>query len=125
VGAGGSQDAPYTLQAKVPAGTYHLEVDAVITLSIDVTFDLIWRHADGSPDTVLAEWSQHFDPRGGGNFDAQPFEYDEDTAAIDTIKGDQLVFRYTGTAGATAEAYIPNGDGHFSNGRIPNITLPR
>jgi hypothetical protein len=123
VGSGGSQEAPYTLKAKVPAGTYHLEVDAVITLAVDVQFDLIWRR--GSTDTVLATWNQHFDPLGGGNFDAQPFEYDEDCVAIDTLKGDQLVFRYTGTGGATAEAYIPNGDGAFSHGRIPNITLPK
>ena len=125
MGAGGSQEAPYTLKAKVPAGTYHLEVDAVITASIDVQFDLIWRHGDGSTDTNLAEWNEHFDPNGGGNFDAQPHEYDEDCAAITTVKGDQLVFKYTGTGGATNEAYIPNGDGHFSNGRIPNITLPK
>jgi len=123
VGAGGSQEAPYTLKAKVPAGTYHLVMDAVITLSIDVQFDLIWRRGD--TDTVLATWNQHFDPNGGGNFDAQPWEYDEDCAAIDTLKGDQLVFRYTGTGGATNEAYIPNGDGPFSHGRIPNITLPK
>jgi hypothetical protein len=125
VGAGGSQEAPFTLKAVVPAGTYHLEVDAVITASIDVQFDLLWRHADGSSDSVLAEWSQHFDALGGGNFMAQPFEYDETCDAITTVKGDQLVFKYTGTAGATNEAYIPNGDGHFSNGRIPNITLPK
>ena len=123
MGAGGSQEAPYTLKAKVPAGTYHLELDAVITLSIDVQFDLIWRR--GATDTVLATWSQHFDPRGGGNFDAQPFEYDEDCAAIDTLKGDQLVFRYTGTGGSQNEAYIPNGDGAVTHGRIPNITLPK
>jgi len=125
VGAGGSQEAPFTLKAPVAAGTYHLVVDAVITASIDVQFDLFWRHADGSPDTVLAEWNEHFDALGGGNFMAQPFEYDEDCAAIDTVKGDQLVFKYAGIGGATNEAYIPNGDGHFSNGRIPNITLPK
>ncbi len=125
MGAGGSQEAPYTLQAAVPAGTYHLEVDAVITLSVDVQFDLLWRHTDGSADTVLAEWNQHFDPLGGGNFDAQPFEYDENCAAIDPwVKGDQLVFKYAGTGGSTAEAYIPNGDGPNTHGRIPNITLP-
>ena len=108
----------------MPAGNYHLVVDAVITLAIDVQFDLLWRHADGSSDTVLAEWSQHFDPLGGGNFMAQPFEYDEDCPAINTLKGDQLIFKYTGIAGATNEAYIPNGDGALVNGRSVNLTLP-
>ncbi len=99
-------------------------LDAVITHSIDVTFDLIWR--SGGTDTMLATWMAHYDPLGGGNYDAQPFEYDEDAPAIDWVKGDQLVFRYTGAnATTTAECYIPNGDGVNSNGRIPNITLPK
>jgi len=44
--------------------------------------------------------------------------------AIDAQTGDQLVFRYTGSNTTGVEAYIPNGDGPNSNGRIPNITLP-
>jgi hypothetical protein len=123
VGAGGSQDAPYTLKAKVPAGNYHLVLDAVITLPVDVTFELIWRR--GADDTVLATWTDHYAPLGGGNYMAQPFEYDETAQAIDTLKGDQLVFRYTASASSAADSYIPNGDGVNSNGRIPNITLPK
>ncbi len=123
MGAGGSQEAAYTLKAKVPAGTYHLVLDAVITHSVDVTFDLVWR--SGATDTVLAEWTAHYDPIGGGNYDAQPLEYDEPAPAIDWIKGDQLVFRYTADAASPLDAYIPNGDGVNSNGRIPNITLPK
>ena len=72
MGAGRSQEAPYTLKAGVPAGTYHLVLDAVVIVGVDVTFDLIWRR--GSPDMPLATWTEHFEPRGGGNFDAQPFE---------------------------------------------------
>jgi hypothetical protein len=122
VGSGGSQEAAYSLKASVPAGTYHFILDAVITASVDVTFDWIWR--SGATDTVLAEWTAHYDPAGGANFDAQPFEYDEDCAAIDFVAGDQIVFRYTGANTASQEAYIPNGDGATSNGRIPNMTLP-
>jgi len=106
----------------VPEGTYHLVLDAVITGSIDVTFDLIWRR--GATDMELATWSAHYDPLGGGDFDAQPFEYDEDAMAIDWQKGDQLVFRYTGANATVNEAYIPNGDEGNSHGRDPNITLP-
>lgn len=123
MGAGGSQEAPFTLKASVPAGTYHLVLDAVIIQSVDVTFDLIWRR--GSNDTTLATWQEHYDPLGGGNFDAQPFEYDEPGQAIDWKSGDQLVFRYTGANATQSEAYIPNGDGALSKGRIPNITLPK
>ena len=124
MGAGGSQEAPYTLQAGVAAGTYHLVLDAVIVASVDVTFDLVWRRHSGN-DITLATWTDHYDPLGGGNFDAQPFEYDEPAPAIDQRDGDQLVFRYTGANTTSAEAYIPNGDGVNSNGRIPNITLPK
>ena len=123
MGAGGSQEAPYTLKAKVPAGTYHLVLDAVIITSCDVTFDLIWRR--GGTDMELATWTAHYDPRGGGNFDAQALEYDEDAPAIDFVNGDQLVFRYSANAASQLDAYVPNGDGVNSHGRIPNITLPQ
>ena len=107
----------------MPAGTYHLVLDAVITTPVDVTFDLIWRSAAG--DTELANWAEHYDPLPNGVYTAQPFEYDESCAAIDFESGDQFVFRYTGANGASMESYIPDGDGPFANGRIPNITLPQ
>lgn len=122
MGPGGSQEAAFTLKATEPAGTYHLVLDAVIVKSVDVTFDLIWR--SGTTDTPLATWTAHYDPLPGGNFDAQPFEYDEDCAAIATKTGDQLVFRYTGANTTSQEAYIPDGDGAHANGRIPYIVLP-
>jgi hypothetical protein len=123
VGAGGSQEAPFSLIASIPAGAYHLVLDAVIIAPVDVTFDLIWRR--GSTDTTLATWTDHYAPLGGGNFDAQPFEYDEQAPAVDFQHGDKLVFRYTGANTTSSEAYIPNGDGVNSHGRIPNITLPK
>jgi hypothetical protein len=103
----------------VKAGTYHFVLDAIVTQPVDCTFALIARKAGN--DTVLATWGGHFDPVPG-SFDAQPFEYDEPAAAIDS--GSQLVFRYTGTGATAAEAWIPNGDGKNAHGRIPNITLP-
>ena len=97
-------------------------LDAVIVKPVDVTFDLLWRR--GTTDTPLTSWTVHYDPLPSGNYDAQPFDYDMGCAAIDWQKGDQLVFRYTGANTTSQEAYIPNGDGVHSNGRIPAITLP-
>lgn len=122
MGTGGSQEAEYALKAGIPAGSYHCVLDAVVISSVDVQFDLVWRR--GATDMPLASWSEHYEPLGGGNFDAQPFEYDEVAPAIDFKAGDKLVFRYTGMNGATAQSYIPNGDGVNSKGRIPNFTLP-
>ena len=123
MGTGGSQEASYALKAGIPAGTYHFVLDAVVISSVDVQFDLVWRR--GATDMPLVTWNEHYEAIGGGNFDAQPFEYDEQAPAIDFKDGDQLVFRYTGTNAATPQSYIPNGDGVNSKGRIPNITLPK
>jgi hypothetical protein len=123
VGTGGSQEAPFSLLAGIPAGTYHFVLDAVVISSVDVQFDLVLRR--GGADTTLVTWMEHYNAIGGGDFDAQPFEYDETAPAVDFQAGDQLVFRYTGSNGAASETYIPNGDGVNSKGRIPNITLPK
>ena len=122
MGPGGSQEATFALKAIQPAGTWHFVLDAVIVKPVDVQFDLAWRR--NGVDTSLASWMVHYDPQPSGNFDAQPFEYDKDCAEIPTMKGDQLVFRYTGMNTTSMEAYIPNGDGANANGRIPYIQLP-
>lgn len=124
MGTGGSQEAEYGLAAGISAGTYHFELDAVIIQAVDVQFDLIWRR--GTTDTMLVTFGEHYEPLGGGSFDAQPLEYDEPTTvAVDFKSGDKLVFRYTGTNASVAQAYIPNGDGSLSKGRIPSITLAK
>jgi len=122
VGPGGSQEAPFTLRGPVHAGNYHVICDAVIIGPVDVTFSLIWRR--GQTDTPLAQWVQHWEPLPGGSFEAQPYEVDEAAPAIDWQSGDQLVFRYAAMNTTTPEAFIPNGDGPFSHGRIPSIALP-
>jgi hypothetical protein len=98
----------------------------VITAPVDITFDWIWRHASGSADTILAEWSDHYVPRGAGDFDPQPFRYDESCDAVDFESGDLVVLRYTGSNSTSAEGYIPNGDNTAGSDDTtdPNITLP-
>lgn len=123
MGSGGSLDAEYTLKADVPAGAYHVICDAIIIRPVDVELSLI--HRSGGADTVLAAWQQHFEPLANGMYDAQPYELDVDAPAIHRRSGDQLVFRYTGLGSTAMMAFIPNGDGAITGGRIPNITLPR
>ncbi len=125
MGPGGSQEAAFGLRASVPAGSYHVACDAIITAPVDVGFTLIWRR--GQTDTQLAHWTQHWDPRPAGDsaFDAQVYDIDLAAPAIDFAPGDQLVFRYEGTVGGNnIQAFIPNGDGARAHGRIPTITLP-
>lgn len=123
MGPGGSQEAEFTLEAAVPAGTYTVVCDAIVIRAVDVTFDLVWRR--GQTDTTLATWTQHFEPLPGGEFGAQPYEIEQTAPAIEWQEGDQFIFRYTGANTTSMQAFIPNGDGAITGGRIPNITLPR
>lgn len=107
----------------MPAGTYHINCDAIIIRSVDATFELI--HRRGDQDTVLSTWMQHFEPLEGGVYEAQPYEIDQVAPAIDFEDGDQFVFRFTGSNSTAMQAFIPNGDGALAGGRIPNITLPQ
>jgi len=122
VGAGGSQEAEFTLLGDVPAGEWRLVADGIIVQPVDVRFELIWRKAAGG-DTTIAMWDRHFDPLPMG-FDAQAYEVTAQGPALTNATGDQLIFRYTGTNSALPMAYIPNGDGAEANGRIPYIDLP-
>lgn len=124
MGSGGSLDAEYTLKADVPAGAYHVICDNIIIRAVDVDFALIHRR-DGADLVQLAAWRQHFEPLPGGQYSAQAYELDVEAPAIERRSGDQLVFRYTGTGSTVDMAFIPNGDGQRTGGRIPNLTLPR
>ena len=107
----------------ISAGDWHFVLDCEVTSSVDMTFAMLWRQASG--DTTLVQWTHHFDPVPN-DFDAIPYE-DTETSTIDVkpADGDQLVFRYTADPNTTsAEAWIPNGDGANSKGRIPNIQPP-
>jgi hypothetical protein len=97
-------------------------LDCIVTGPVDVTFELAWKR--GTEKMTLATWSKHFDPLTTGAYDAQPYEATKEAPTIDYVEGDQLVFRYTANDTSKADAWIPNGDGALTHGRIPNITLP-
>ena len=127
MGAGGSLEAAFPLVGPIPAGTWHLVGDGIVLASCDLEFEVIWRHGE---DTVLASFSNHFDPRTvAPKFDATQFEADATGVAAQAASGDQLVLRFTASVMADAGAgvtdvYIPNGDGANAHGRIPSLTLP-
>ena len=123
MGTVGPQEAEFTLLADVPAGEWLLVADGAITRPVDVTFELIWRKADGSGDVALATFQQHFDPLPMG-FMAQAYEARMQVPALVDAAGDQLIFRYSGANTTTPYAYNPNGDGALNGGRIPFIDIP-
>ena len=126
MGAGRSQEAEYLLLDDLPAGQWRLIADGIIVFPVDVTFEILVRPGDGSPDVPIAMWQRHFDPLPMG-FEAQAYEVTADGPFVDQQPGDQLIFRYTGnnTEATKTMAYIPNGDGAEANGRIPYMVLPR
>jgi len=106
----------------VPAGTYQFVLDCIVIAGVDMQFELV--HRRGADNTMITSWTEHFNPLATG-FDAQAYEVDMTGAKIDFAAGDRLVFRYSASNTTMAEAWIPNGDGRLSNGRIPNIRLPK
>ena len=89
----------------------------------DVQYDFIWRH--GGTDTTLVTFSHHFDPLPGGGFGATEYDADATGIAAAAAAGDQLVWRWSISAGAAGQfVAIPNGDGTSSGGRFPSITFP-
>ncbi len=123
MGVGDPREAPFALLGPIPAGTWTLVGDGIIVEPVDVQFDLIWRA--GGVDTPLAIWTHHFDPQAPGNFDAVAYEEAKPAAPVPAEPGDLLVLRYQAMNATVGMAYIPNGDGANSNGRIPNLTLPQ
>jgi hypothetical protein len=97
-------------------------MDCIIISSVDMTFQVL--HRRGTDNTVIVEWMQHFDPLPA-SFDAQPYEVDQPGLKIDFRSGDKLVFRFSAENTTQSDAWIPNGDGRLSKGRVPNLTLPK
>ena len=123
MGAGRSLEAAYPLSGSLPGGSWAFVLDGICLQSVDVRFELIHRPAGGD-DRELAAFDRHFEPLEGGEYRAQPFEHAEELAAVDAASGDQLVLRYTGDGSELMMAWIPNGDGALTGGRIPYLDLP-
>jgi hypothetical protein len=101
---------------------YHFVLDCIVIAGVDVTFDLL--HRRDATDTVITTWTEHFNPLPT-SFDAQAYEINMPGVMVPFIDGDKLVFRFSGANTIQSDAWIPNGDGTHSDGRIPNITLPK
>jgi hypothetical protein len=122
VGAGRSLEAAYQLDGAIAAGTWIFVLDGICLDPVDVRFELLLRAGD--EDQTLASFEQHFDPVAGGSYQAQAFEHEESLARVDAAAGDRLVLRFTGENSELMMAYIPNGDGALTGGRIPYLDLP-
>jgi hypothetical protein len=123
VGVGDSLEAPFTLVAPLPAGTWHFVGDAQVLGGCTATFDVVVRHA--GQDTPLFHLENRFDiPATGLRFNAVPYESDA-TAPAAGVAGDQLVLRFGASASdAPGKCYVPNGDGASTGGRVPSLKLP-
>ena len=77
----------------------------MIIKPVDVTFDLIWRR--GIDRHVARDVDEHFDPLAGGDYDAQPFEFDETAPRSTSGRRPARVPLRRGSNTTTAESYIP------------------
>jgi hypothetical protein len=127
VGVGDSLEAALQLAGPIKSGTWHLVGDGIVLQPADVQYEVVWRH-DGV-DSPIVQWIHHFEVQPSPvRFDAVRFEADAAGAAVPAAPGDRLVLRWSipgpdGGSGSTA--FIPNGDGANSQGRIPSLTIPR
>ena len=122
MGAGRSLEAAYDLGGPIQAGPWLLVSDAIITEPVDVTIELLLR--SGAGDSVLVSFEQQFEPLPDDEYAAQAYEQAFELPRVEAEAGDQLVLRYTGAGSADMMAFIPNGDGANTGGRIPYIDLP-
>jgi hypothetical protein len=117
-------EAAYLLAGPIKAGTWHIIGDGIVLDPVDVTFDVLWRDANG--DHPIATWTNHFDPPANVNNAAQA-EADVPGVAANAKGNDQLVLRMTAQGAGTADTMLwaPNGDAEKTNGRDPSLTLPK
>ncbi len=125
MGAGRSLEAAYRLAGRIPGGTWTFVLDGICLDAVDVHVELLLRAGPGDGDErELAALDHHFDPLPGGEYRAQAFEEDAGLDAVEAASGDRLVLRFTGDESDLMMAYIPNGDGDLTGGRIPYLDLP-
>ena len=122
MGAGRSLEAAYSLSGPIQAGPWVLVSDAIVTESVEVTIEILLR--SGAGDEVLVSFEEQLEPLPDDEYAAQPYEQAFELPRVDAEAGDQLVLRYTGAGSVDMMAYIPNGDGANTGGRIPYLDLP-
>ena len=123
MGIGDPREAAIKLVAPLPAGTWTFIGDGIIIEPVDVLFEIIWRDAQGN-ETTIVQFEQHFELNPDGLGRAVAYEDSAVGAAVPASEGDELVLRYSAVSAVTSmNAYLPNGEGATSGGRIPCIVL--
>lgn len=124
-------EAAYALSGPVPAGTYGLVGDGIVTgdsaTDVEVRFEVLWRAKGQAPPagTPLATFQHRFVRDPANRFGAVRYDGQAAGAAAGAPAGDQLVLRVTAVGGSVGAMYILNGDGATAGGRIPRLDLPR
>ena len=129
--------AAYTLYGPIPAGTWHLVGDGILTGSgvtnITVGFEVRLRPQGAvaeERDTILLSTQNTFqrDPDPQRAFAPVLFETTVAGLAAAAAPGDRLVWRIHALRGDSGAMYIPNGDGdrkgQYPGARIPRLDLP-
>jgi hypothetical protein len=124
VGVGDPLEAPYRLNAPIPAGPWQFVGDGLAEMSCDVKFEVLWRSAAG--DQSITTFMQHFDAPADG-FTPTPYTATMDGVAAPAAVGDHLVLRFSITSvhPPGTSQFIPNGGADGGDTRIPSLVLPQ
>lgn len=122
MGAGSSLEAAWPLAGDLRAGDWHLAADCMVVEPVDVRLEILRRR--GGVDTPIVMWEQSFEPGDDINRAQTHDLHATGPAVADVEDGDLLIFRYTGLTGTRPMAWIPNGDGARTMGRMPFLELP-
>ena len=125
-------EAPYTLSGPLPAGTWGLVGDGIVAgdgvNSVTALFEVRWRKqaaASDAADVIVLSAQNSFVRDPDNRFKAVLYETRLPAPAVPAVSGDKLLLRVTALRGDPGASFILNGDGKYTNGRIPHLDLPR
>jgi hypothetical protein len=130
-----TEEAAYTLHGPIPAGTWHLVGDGIITgtgvTNVTILFEVRLRPKAALADEldkVVLQTQNTFarDPDPQRAFAPVLFETLVAGISVDATPGDRLILRIHALRGDSGAMYILNGDGDRGapGARIPHLDLP-